>query len=253
MGRFLLVLETFRARPQRGFRRRAAACGLALGVFALALPSVAAPPRRSAEAGAAEAWFDPTQLPTYSGTIDRFLIDARGRTDGVLLKEGPQIILAPALGQAVRAHLKAGDAITVFGVRARDAPVITALAAELPGRPIALHPGLEPPRDAAPASSGRASARTSGTLTTGKITRVIRDADGALTGAVLEDGTIVRLPRQRTPSPLIAEGRTLAVRGDGYAGPNGRAIAAREVGPSPTQLTRVGPGCSADCGAPARP
>ena len=232
MADFLLVLESLR----RAFRARAlaAACALAL----------AWAPAQGAEPVPAAAWFDPTQLPSYAGTIDRFLIDARGRTDGVLLKQGPQIILVPALGQPVRKLLRPGDAITVFGVRARDAPVITALAVQLPDRRIVLHPGLEAPRDGAAPPPGRASATAAG-----KIKSVIRDGDGALTGAVLEDGTIVRLPRQRTPNELIAEGRPLAVRGAGYSGPDGRAIAAREIGPSPSQLSRVGPGCGADCEA----
>jgi hypothetical protein len=60
-------------------------------------------------------------------------------------------------------------------------------------------------------------------------------------GVLLEDGTIVRMPppdaEQHAAS--LAVGKPFYARGDGMSGPLGKVIAAREIGPSRTELTKI--------------
>jgi hypothetical protein len=195
----------------------------------LVLTCVASARAETSSSGAGEVWFDPKQLPTFTGTIDRFLIDAGGRTDGVLLKEGPQIILAVELGERLRTALHEGDRVTVYGIRARNAPVITALAVQLPGAAssIVLHPGLDQLRAAPPVRPGATTLSASG-----KIKTVLRGIDGSPNGAVLEDGTIVHVPSGMASGSLLEEGKAVTVQGVGHAGPEGRSIAARVLEPA---------------------
>ena len=76
---------------------------------------------------------------------------------------------------------------------------------------------------------------------TGRIKAQLHGPRGDLNGALLEDGTIIRLPppeAERLASALTV-GASLTVQGNGIAGPLGRVIEARSLGPDPAHLTQV--------------
>lgn len=73
-------------------------------------------------------WFDPTQLPSYSGRLERWVLNPAGETDRGLFREGAQFIFPPADADDLMAAVQPGAAVTVWGIRARAAPVITMLA-----------------------------------------------------------------------------------------------------------------------------
>jgi len=77
---------------------------------------------------AGDFWFDPTQLPSFTGTVERYLLNPRGETDALLFREGPQVVFPPDAAQAVHGVAVPGRPIVVWGIRARNAPVITMLA-----------------------------------------------------------------------------------------------------------------------------
>ena len=62
-----------------------------------------------------------------------------------------------------------------------------------------------------------------------------------MNGALLEDGTIIRLPPPEAErlAAELAPGAPLCVQGDGVAGPLGRVIEARSIGPNSTKLAEV--------------
>src|SRR3954447_2388587 len=78
-------------------RRRAALLALAspLRARAQGAPPPAARPR-------GEFWFDPTQLPSFTGTVERYLPNPRGETDALIFREGPQIVFPPDIADAVK-------------------------------------------------------------------------------------------------------------------------------------------------------
>src|SRR3989337_563206 len=72
-------------------------------------------------------WFDPTQLPSFTGPVDRFLPTPGGRVDRLVFKEGPQIVFPPDAYDALRQVASKGQPLVVWGIRARSAAVITML------------------------------------------------------------------------------------------------------------------------------
>ena len=182
-----------------GVRRR----GFLLG--ALLLPAWAA------AQGTRGIWFDPTQLPSYTGRLDRMLINPAGETDRLLFREGAQIVMppseAPDLGEAVRP----GDGIIVWGIRARIAPVITMLAwAKAEGeRPrFVTQPSWFPP-------TRRGSQRLQ---VTGVVDRTLLTPQGEGMGVLLQSGDILRLASaiHTALGDALKDGATVAAEGLGH-------------------------------------
>ncbi len=193
----------------------------------------------AAGANARSFWFDPTQLPSFTGTVERFLINPRGDTDALLFREGPQIVFPPEFGDAVRRAVPPGHGIIVWGIRARSAPVITMLA-------------FAPNAEAEPVMVerfywrllGRAATEQAARLTVeGTVKAPYYTPQGEVAGAVLEDGTVVTVP-PGTAEPLrdlLRQGAKLAAEGRGVAGNESRALAAERIGETPGSLRELPP------------
>jgi hypothetical protein len=69
----------------------------------------------------------------------------------------------------------------------------------------------------------------------------LHGARGELNGAMLEDGTILRLPPPEAERlrALLTPGQAIVVEGDGLTAPMGRVIKVQAIGPSQTQLNFV--------------
>ena len=75
----------------------------------------------------------------------------------------------------------------------------------------------------------------------GHIKAQLHGPEGDLNGALLEDGTIVRLPppEARRLAADLTPGAPLCVEGDGFTGPLGRVIEASSIGPNQNQLAQI--------------
>lgn len=171
-------------------------------------------------------WFDPAQLPSFTGTVERYLINPAGETDALILREGPQIIFPPDIADALRSVAPAGRQLVAYGIRARAAPVITMLGYAVPG-------------DVPPVMLDRFYWRRGGTTplaarlaVSGTVKQPFWSAQGEPIGAVLEDGTVVMLPPGRSEPfrELLRPGAKLAAEGQGRAGDNSRALLADRLG-----------------------
>lgn len=204
-------------------------------------PARAATPAPGPQANA-HLWFDPTQLPAFTGTVERYLANPRGETDRLVFREGPQVVFPPDMAAGVRQAAPPGRPVTVWGIRARNAPVITMLAysanpAEMP--PVMVDrlywrftgpEGQEHPVTLAVAGVVKAPYYT---------------PQGEVGGAILEDGTVVVLPAGAVPPAvpplrdLLRPGQRLAAEGIGHAGEAGRALFAERIGESAETLRPV--------------
>lgn len=214
---------------------RRAAGAVLLGCALVSGPGPAAsqtPPRR-----VGDFWFDATQLPSFTGTVERYLLNPRGETDGLIFREGPQVVFPPDLGDAVRRAVAPGRSIVVWGIRARTAPVITMLA-------------YAPSADASPTVVDRVYWRLSGRQlrdrpealqVAGTVKQPYYSPQGEVAGAVLEDGTVVLLPLGGAEGfrELLRPGQRLAAEGMGQAGEDGRALLAERMGDSAGTLRPV--------------
>jgi hypothetical protein len=195
--------------------------------------------RAAARSPASDFWFDPTQLPSFTGTVERYLLNPRGETDSLLFREGPQIVFPPEFGDVVRSTVPPGRMLVVWGIRARSAPVITMLA-------------FAPGSDAAPVVvdrfywrlSGRAAADQAERVTINGTVKVpYMTPQGEVAGAVLEDGSVVTIPQGTAEAlrDLLRPGARLVAEGRGVSGDAGRAVAAERIGDNPENLRPVPP------------
>jgi hypothetical protein len=219
---------------------------LAMPAAALAQGATAASPRRPSD-----LWFDPTQLPSFTGTVERYLLNPRGETDALLFREGPQVVFPPDVAEAVRQAAPAGRPIIVWGIRARNAPVITMLA-------------FAPNAEATPAVVERFYWRLAGRQlrdpatrmqVSGTVRQPYYSPQGEVAGAILEDGAVVLLPQGAAEGfrDLLKQGAKLAAEGSGQEGEAGRALLAERLGENPGALRPV-PATPqpANAGAPSR-
>lgn len=180
------------------------------------------------------ATYDPNQLPATKGKVAEYSLTPRGDVDGLILTDGTEVHLPPHLSTQLVFAVKPGDAVTIHGLRARAIPMIQAMSVtnDATGNTVTdTGPGGPPgPRGAEQALTAQ-----------GRIKAQLHGPQGDLNGALLEDGTIVRLPppeAERLAADLTP-GAMLYVKGDGFAGPLGRVIAAQSIGPNATQLAEV--------------
>jgi hypothetical protein len=221
---------------------RGAALGVLMATLAGGVPALAQPAPQATPPQAtppqASFWFDPTQLPTFTGTVERYLVNPAGETDALLFREGPQVVFPPDIAAAVRDAAAPGRTLVVWGIRARQAPVITMLAfAAAPDATLgvvdrfywrlggAVRP--EAPRISA----------------SGVVRSPYFAPQGQLAGAVLEDGTVVILPSGGAEAfaALLRPGARLAAEGQGHEGEGGRALVADRLGEQPDALRPVPP------------
>ena len=73
-------------------------------------------------------WFDPTQLPSYNGRLERWVADPSGMVARGLLREGTQFVFSASEAEGLMLAIAPGAPIWVWGIRARNAPVVLMLA-----------------------------------------------------------------------------------------------------------------------------
>ena len=174
--------------------------------------------------------WDPSQLPETKGTVKQYTLTPRGDVDGLILNDGTEVKLPPHLSSQVVYAIRPGDAVTIRGLRARILPLVDAASVtnEATGASIV--------DNGPPAGPGRTMTET--TLT-GRITAVLHGKRGEVNGALLDNGTILRLPPPEAErmQAFLQPGQQVAVRGTNLVTPLGTVIGVTALGNSPGQLT----------------
>lgn len=213
-------------------RRRFAFAAVAAAVVGTAAVSARVP-----QAWAQTTWFDPGQLPAFTGTVDRYLPNPAGGIDGLLFREGSQVVFPPAIAETLLAAAPVGRTLVVYGLRARGAAVVTMLAwapngetePSMVDQPVWRLRLLDPPANATDMEAA------------GTVRATLFSPQGEPIGAMLEDGTVVRLPLPiaETLAARLKPGARLAVSGSGANTVAGRAIAARRIGETADKLEPI--------------
>jgi hypothetical protein len=195
-------------------------------LLATALMAAAATDVAFAQLGAT---YDPAQLPTIKGKVVQYLPTPRGDVDGLILDDGTEVQVGPAVSAQLVFVVKPGDSVTIHGLKARALPMVAAVS-------------ITNDATGATVLSGGPRMQPSPQVDIqGKVRASLHDPRGETNGVLLDDGTVVRLPppEVRKLGDALAVGHEVVVHGFGYAGPLGKAVAAREIGPDATHLTRV--------------
>src|SRR5437764_13689975 len=131
------------------------------------------------------AMWDTSQLPETKGTVKQYTLTPRGDVDGLILNDGTEIKLPPHLTAQIVFAVKPGDAVSVRGLKARALSLIDAASVTN------FVTGITVTDNGPPDGPGRTITET--TLT-GRIAAVLHGKRGEVNGALLDHGTILRLP-----------------------------------------------------------
>jgi hypothetical protein len=232
---------------------------LALTGTASAQDPPAAPagqPPSASTAGTAPV-YDPDQLPAQRGKVQQFTLTPRGDIDGLILADGTEVVLPPHLSTEVAYSVKPGDTVVVHGLHAAALPLIKAVSVtdEASGRtvtdngppPPGAGPAPPPPLPSAP-DAGPSAPLPGLTEVRGQVRMALYGPRGDVNGALLDDGTILRLPPPEAErfADLLQPGRALVAEGSVLVSAIGKVVAVRQLGPSRTRLSLVatppGPG-----------
>jgi len=197
--------------------------------------------------------YDPQQLPVHKGQVQQFTLTPRGDIDGLILTDGTEVKTPPHLSTEIAYSMKPGDPVTIHGLHAAALPLIQAVSItdEANGRTVIDNgppgprrgPGVPP----APVlgSGGQAAgpaAPIPGQLEAqGRVRMTLHGPRGEVNGALLDDGTILRLPPPEAYrfAALLQPGQLLNAEGIGITNAIGRVIEVQELGSSRDQMNLV--------------
>jgi len=175
--------------------------------------------------------YDPAQLPAFKGKVAQYTLTPRGDVDGLILDDGTEVHVPPAVSTELVFVVRPGDAVTIHGLKARAAPMIAAASVtnDATGTTVAVHIGRGMHWRAQPQEDNS------------KVKEVLHEPRGDMNGVLLEDGTVVRVPPREAErlGAALGVGQPLYVRGEGVASPLGKVIMARKVGPDEAHLTDI--------------
>lgn len=182
-------------------------------------------------------WFDPTQLPSYSGRLDRWVASPSGAVDRGLFREGTQFVFAASEAEGLILAIAPGAPVWVWGIRARNAPVVLMLAW---GRS-ASEPAnfVERPAWFVTLELGHDLLRI-----TGRILCPLLTPRGEGMGVILEEGGAIRLSvsAHRALGDMLKAGEPIAAEGPGTRRDGVVALDARAIGTEPGRLQPVAAG-----------
>jgi hypothetical protein len=174
-------------------------------------------------------WIDPDSLPEVAGILERFVLNPHGEVDGFVMNGQTQtpifVHTPPHMEGELTRNAKAGDKLRVRGVRPRGADVLAAVA-------VTGESGLQivdkgPDHDRKHPKIEHQKMRLEGTVRLS-----LFGPKGELRGALLADGTIIRVgPKEAEHlTKVLMPGTRIAVSGDGIETQHGRVIQAKEIG-----------------------
>lgn len=204
--------------------------------------------------------YDPQQLPAYKGQLRQFTLTPRGDIDGLILSDGTEVKVPPGLSTELAYLVKPGDPVTVHGLRAAALPLIQAasITDNANGRTVIDNgqPGPKgpkggggappPPPTFGPAGVGvpqpGMAAPVPGLVEAqGRIRMTLHGPQGEVNGALLDDGTVLRLPPPEAWrfAALLQPGQTVVVTGTGFANAIGKVLQVWQIGATRDQLSQV--------------
>jgi hypothetical protein len=174
-------------------------------------------------------WIDPDSLPEVAGTLERFVLNPHGEVDGFVMNgqtQTPILVHTPPHMEAeLTRYAKAGDKLRVRGVRPRGADVLAAVAVTGESGWQIIDKG--PDHDRKHPKIAHQKMQLDGTVRLS-----LFGPKGELRGALLADGTIVRIGPKEAEHliEVLMPGTKIAVSGDGIETQHGRVIQAKEIG-----------------------
>ncbi|MEX3968426.1 hypothetical protein AB4Y42_40785 [Paraburkholderia sp. EG286B] len=171
-------------------------------------------------------WIDPACLPETKGTVTQFLLNPRGEPDGFILDGERQVHFPPHLGARIAQCVAPGDVVAVRGVKPRAADIIAAVSIAPGDRETIVDDG--PGHDDEPE---RAEAEPHPTEVAGTVVLSLHGPKGELRGALLDDGTSLRMPHHVAEEvrAYLTPGARVQAWGDLVESGDGRTLDVSEI------------------------
>jgi hypothetical protein len=196
---------------------------------------------------------DPQQLPAQRGLVQQFTLTPRGDIDGLILSDGTEVKTSPHLSTEIAYSVKPGDTVTIHGLRAAALPLVRAVSItdEQTGRTVVDNgppgPGRRRPGEPSPApwpgspAAGPGAPIAGLTEVQGRVRMSLHGPQGDVNGALLDDGTVLRLPSPEAYrfATLLQPGQALVAEGTGFATAIGKVFEVQQIGASREQLSLV--------------
>ena len=168
-------------------------------------------------------WIDPKALPQTRGVINTLIYNPHGELDGFVLDGERLVHVPPHLGRRIARAARPGAQVEVRGIKPRDAELVAAVSVQVDGRvfdddgPDGHHPPPAP------------SARPADVV--GSVRLTLFAPRGEVCGALLDDGTIVRLhPRgNESLADCFERGRRIEVWGPAFRKAGARVVEVEHV------------------------
>jgi hypothetical protein len=181
------------------------------------------------------------QAMTISGTVTRFTLTPRGDLDGLILRDGTQVHVPPHLSDQLAAAVRSGNFVTVVGYRSPSGALFAATSVTnttsnqtvIDRGPPA--PGLASP----PPPPGMPAPGAQNSFAQGRVERLLRGPAGDVNGAILDDGTILRMPPHIAYqfASVLIPAQSVAAQGWGLTTPYGRVVDVQSIGASTAQVS----------------
>ncbi len=174
--------------------------------------------------------WDPTQLPATKGTVKQYTLTPRGDVDGLILTDGTEVKIPPHLTGQIVFAIRPGDAVTVRGLKALSLPLVdaTSITNDATGATVVDN---GPPHGPA----------TTEQTISGTIAAPLHGKRGEVNGAVLDNGTVLRLPPPEAVrvQGWLQPGQRVTVRGVSLGTPLGTVIDVTAIGSAADQMTEL--------------
>ncbi|SDR54156.1 hypothetical protein SAMN05443245_7365 [Paraburkholderia fungorum] len=170
-------------------------------------------------------WIDPDSLQETRGKVTHFLLNPHGELDGLILDSARQVHFPPHLSRQVAKHIAVGDKVRVQGIKPRGADIVAAVQLiSSTGVPILDEgPHQEPhvPRHV----------QLRPMTTEGEVKLPLFGPQGELRGALLTDGTSIRVPPHAAKelADYLEPGAHIQVWGHGVKNKSGKTIEVDEI------------------------
>lgn len=177
-------------------------------------------------------WIDPACLPETRGKVSQFLLNPHGELDGFILEHSDrtqqQVHFPPHLSKRVAKHVAIGDTVKVRGVKPRAAELIAAVSLTINDVVEIVDEGPHSHHDA---HAHATSLETKPMEVQGEVVLPLFGPKGELRGALLDDGTALRMPPHAAAELVsyLTPGVHVQAWGDGFESRFGRTINVHEI------------------------
>jgi hypothetical protein len=207
----------------------------------LATPALAQnpPPPPAIGVAAPAVW---GQQADIQGTVKAFTMTPVGDLDGMVLTDGTEVHVPPHLSAQLAAAVRPGEAVRVLGWRSSvlNFVVATSLTGQR-GQSVVDQgpppPGMRPP----PPPPGQPAPGAQQATVQGRVQQVLHGPRGDVNGALLDDGTIIKVPPPLAwqASSTLQPGQGVTVQGWALSNTYGRVVDAQTIGAGPTQVSQA--------------